>query len=30
MLVVECFAGMNGARKALREQNLAFFEGERW
>lgn len=30
LLVVECFAGMNGARKALREQNLAFFEGERW
>jgi hypothetical protein len=29
LLVAECFAGVNGARKVLREQNLAFFEGER-
>ena len=29
MLVAECFAGVNGARKTLLEQNLAFFEGER-
>jgi hypothetical protein len=29
LLVAECFAGVNGARKTLLEQNLAFFEGER-
>jgi hypothetical protein len=29
LLVAECFAGVNGARKVLLEQNLAFFEGER-